>query len=212
MSNDPNRRYEQNVGIGEYRGPGERWAGPPSEHAPERPFDGGDDGGTAAAWLGLAEEIQKLGRLLASRPQDGPTGGASGQTDSDGMLALIVYKVAAGEQFRLRRAVVEAQGFTPAAPFAASDAWLGFYDLTQDSVPELTAGGAVGDIYQGALKDFAPSIAGGPIFPALFVDSEEEAAEIRGPNTLMLLVSEGPPLVRVTVNYQGILRRPRGIA
>ena len=211
MSNDPNRNYQGDVGLGQYRGPGERWPGPPSEHAPERPFDNADDGGTADAWLALAQEIQNLGQLLASQLQDGPTGVASGQTDSDGMLALIVYKVAAGEQFRLRRATVEAQGYSPAAPFAASDAWLGFYDLTQDSAPELAAGGAVGDIYQGALKDFAPSVAGGPIFPALFVDGEQQAAEIRGPNTLMLLVSEGPPLARVTVNYQGILRRPRGL-
>jgi hypothetical protein len=212
MSQDPNRDYEGAVGLGEHRPPGERWPGPPSEHAPARSFDGGLDDPSARAWLELADSIAELGRKLASQPQDGPTGVASGNTDADGMLALIVYKCAAGEQFRLRRATVEAQGFSPAAAFAAADAWLGFYDLTQDSVPEITAGLAVNDIYQGALKDFAPSVSGGPLFPALFVDGEEQAAEIRGPNTLMLLVFEGPPTTRITVNYQGDLKRPRGIA
>ena len=134
MSQDPNRNYQGETGLGEYRGPGQRWQGPPSERAPERPFDAAVDN-SGQAWLDLSESIAELGRALASRPQDGPTGIASGQTDADGMLAMIVYKVAAGEQFRLRRATVEAQGFSPAAPYSASDAWLGFYALAQDLAP-----------------------------------------------------------------------------
>ena len=75
----------------------------------------------------------------------------------------------------------------------------------------MSGGLAVNDIYQGALKDFGPVTTGGPLFPALFVDGEEEAAGVRGPDTLMLFVVEGPASTRITVNYHGILKRPRGI-
>ncbi len=210
---DPNRDYEGAVGIGEHRPPGERWPGPPSEHAPGPAFDSDDPRNELAQqWLELAGAIQELGRELASAKPDGPTGVASGMTDADGMAAIIVYRCAAGEQFRLRRAVVEAQGFSPASPFSAADAWLGFYDLAQEGIPESGLGLAVNDIYQGALKDFGPVTSGGPLFPSLFVDGEEQATEIRGPHTLMLIVFEGPASTRITCNYQGLLRRSHGIA
>jgi hypothetical protein len=210
MSPDPNAGYEGEVGIGEYRGPGERWQGPPSEHAPERAFDDAQNT-VAEAWVALADELASFGRLLASQPQDGPIGVASGNTDASGNLYQIVYKVAAGEQFRLTRAVCEANGQTPASPFSAASAWVALYATDLDQVPGGTFTG-LADALQGGQVMFGPPIAGGPILPFMYTAVESEAPEIRGPANLVLVVNAGPTTRRITLRYQGTLTKPRGVA
>jgi len=204
-----NRADEPQTGVGLYRGPGERWPGPPSEHAPVAPFDAGTDETEVESFLAVRKQIDELGRTLAQLvPPDEPTGIASGNTDASGNLFLVVYKVAAGEQFRLTRAVVECQGYTPASPYSNASAWGAFYELDTDTISSFTA---IGDVLQGAMKDLFPQTAGGPMFPAVFTDQGMQAAEIRGPRTLILVVASGPATKRVTVNYQGALKRQRGI-
>jgi hypothetical protein len=210
MSQEPNAGYEGGVGIGEYRGPGERWQGPPSEHAPERAFDDAQNT-VAEAWVALADELASFGRLLSAQPQDGPTGVASGNTDASGNLFLIVYKVAAGEQFRLTRADVEAFGFTPAAPFSGATAWVAMYASDLDQVPGGTFTG-IANALQGGQVMIGPPVAGGPMLPFLYAETESAAPEIRGPANLILVVNAGPATTRITFRYQGTLRRPRGIA
>ena len=61
------------VGIGQHRGPGERWDGPPSEHAPVAPFNPFGEP-IAEQALGLQEAIDRLGAVIAAAtPPDGPT-------------------------------------------------------------------------------------------------------------------------------------------
>jgi hypothetical protein len=195
-------------GIGLWRGPGERWAGPPGERAPEGAFDG-DGGNIAAQFVALRESLENLGRAIASATEeDPPTGVASGNTDASGNLWLPIYACAAGQQFRLHRAVVEAQGSSPTSPSSAG--WYGFYASDSDIAPGGTFTN-IGDVLQGSLKDFAPATAGGPTFPAVFTDNSMQAAEVRGPKHLILVVVGGPATKRITVNYQGSLRRARGI-
>jgi hypothetical protein len=192
-------------GLGLWRGRGKDWEGR-QEITPQ--FDGSDDP-TARSWLELRDSIERLGVLLSNAVQpDPPTGVATGNTDASGNAFIVVYAVAAGMQFRLHRAVVEAQGSTPTAPSSAG--WYGFYSLQSDAIP----GGSftnIGDTLQGSLKDFAPSTVGGPTFPAVFTDNSMQAVEVRGPSRLVLVVSGGPASKRVTVNYQGSLRRAHGV-
>lgn len=165
----------------------------------------------ADLWEKLGEEIEGLGRAVATLTEpDAPTGVASGNTNADGNAFVPIYFAADGMQFRLHRAVIECQGYTPAAPYTNAAAWIGIYALDQQQAPSTFT--AIGDQLQGALKDLAPSTVGGPIFPAVFTDNSMQAAEVRGPRGLVLVVVGGPASKRVTVNFQGSLRRARGIA
>ena len=173
-------------------------------------FDDAQDP-VANAWIAMADELQKFGRLLATQPQDGPSGVASGNTDASGNLFLIVYKVASGEQFRLTRALCEAAGQTPASPFSAAAAWVAMYATDLDQAPGGTVVG-IANAMQGGQVMFGPPVAGGPILPFLYTSEESNASEIRGPANLVLVVTAGPATARITVRYQGTLRRPAGIA
>jgi len=165
----------------------------------------------AKSMLELREQVAELARAIVnSTVPDGPTGIASGMTDASGNAFIIVYSCAAGEQFRLHRALVEAQGYTWAAPYSAGSAFLGLYSLQNTAAPASFTG--IADVYQGAQKDGGPPVAGGPILPVLFADEDAQASEVRGPNSLVLMISGGPASKRITVNYQGSLRRARGIA
>jgi hypothetical protein len=162
-------------------------------------------------WQELVEQVADLGRLIVnSTDPDPPTGIAAGNTNTDGNAYIPIYQVSQGEQFRLHRAVVECQSYTPAAPYTNSSGWMGFYSLDSRDAPASFTG--IGDLFQGALKDLAPSTVGGPLFPAVFTDNSMQASEVRGPKFLILVVVGGPASKRVTVNYQGSLRRARGIA
>jgi hypothetical protein len=205
-----NRADEPQEGVGLYRGPGERWPGPPSEHAPVAPF-GPFGEQEAESFLAMRDRIDELGRTLAQLvPPDAPTGVASANTNSDGNLFLVVYKVAAGEQFRATRLDVEAYGYTPAVPYANAAAWVAGYSTEADQVPGGTFTG-VGNALQGGQLFFGPPVAGEPILPFLYTAQESEAPEVRGPNLLALVIVGGPASTRVTVRYQGTLRRERGI-
>ena len=195
------------AGVGLWRGPGETWEPEGTERVPARPFTSDD---IANQFVKLHEAIENLGRVISNAVEpDPPTGVATGNTDASGNAFIVVYAVAAGMQFRLHRAVIEAQGSSPSSP--SSLGWYGFYSLGQDNLP----GGSytnINDVLQGSLKDFAPSTSGGPTFPAVFTDNSMQAVECRGPNRLVLIVSGGPVSKRITVNYQGSLRRAHGVA
>jgi hypothetical protein len=194
-------------GLGLWRGEGRRWEGPPSERAPARPFTADD---IPEQFEKLRLSIEQLGRLLSATEPDAPSGVASGNTDASGMLFLPVYAVAAGMEFRLHRAVVEAQGSSPTSPSSAG--WYGFYGVGMDQAPGGTVTATINDLLQGALLDFAPASAGGATFPAIFTDNSMQAAEVRGPQRLALVVVSGPATKRITVRYQGSLKRAHGIA
>jgi hypothetical protein len=163
-------------------------------------------------WAAIVEKIDALAREVVNTTQpDPPSGVASGTADANGNCFLVIYTVSMGEQFRLHRAVLEAQGFSPASPYAASTAWVGFYALDAVATPTTYVG--INDTLQGALKDLGPMASGGPIFPGVWTDSAPQGAEIRGPRALCLVVVGTAALAnkRITVNWQGTLRRARGI-
>jgi hypothetical protein len=82
-----------------------------------------------------------------------------------------------------------------------------------DAVATPTTYVGINDTLQGALKDLGPMDPGGPIFPGVWTDSAPQGAEIRGPRALCLVVVGTNALAgkRITVNWQGTLRRARGI-
>lgn len=161
------------------------------------------------SWLELQRKLDELGRGLAlhNRP-DTVAGPFGGSLDSDGNGYIGIYQAADGMEARLHRLVVNtlvlATGarYTPAAPYAASSAYLEILTAAQ---PQLDSVGNDG------LLDFAPPVAGGPIFPGLFTDNSMQASFVRGPNWFVLHVNGGPALGFVFGRYQIRLERQRGI-
>lgn len=212
MSQDPNQDYEGGIGIGEYRGPGEPWPGAPSEHAPTRPFDPEqlDPFDSAGQWLALAESIQQLGRMIVTHSQPNDPGAiATGQTDGSGNAVIPCYRVAAGEEFRVSRIVVEVDGSTPSAQFVGVG-FCGIYVL--ETFEGVTVGTNAGATTLGGLRDVAAGTATQGFLPAIFEYGDHQSPRVRGPRQIGVVISAGPVNKRVTVYYQGALRKMAGLA
>lgn len=198
-------------GIGLYRGPAEAIPDDLTPGQPPHPSEG-RQGPPASipleGWERTKEAIDELGRTraLASRP-DQVVDNASGNTDGSGNAILSVYQVAAGMEARLTRltvnALVAATGlpYTAAAPYASAGAYLEIHDVENES-----------QVGFSSLMDFAPPIAGGPIFPGLFTDELPQASMVRGPKMFVLKIVTGPVSTQVMCRYEITLSRAKGIA
>ena len=200
---------EPQVGIGLYRGPGERWEGPPGERAPAAPFDGGADN-SGQMWLSLRDSIERLGAFLARNSEpDEIAGIASGNTDASGNVWIPVYQVVAGMEVRVARITANALNpatgvpYTAASTFSAAAAYMHLH---------FADGNNSNDLARGTLFDFAPATAAGPIFPGLFEYGTLDTPFAPGPKWLMLHVNAGPVSTQVYARYQLKIRRQRGIA
>jgi hypothetical protein len=111
-----------------------------------------------ALWRDLSSRKRELSELAA----------VTSQTDASGNLDLPAYQVPLGFEATITRVNIEAGSgnFTPAAPFAAANAWAA-----------LIRGLRFGT---GSILDFAPASAGGPIFPGVWTDSATQAIRLRG--------------------------------
>jgi len=205
-----NRADEPQTGTGLYRGPGETWPPQASERVPQTEFDGGWDN-SGEAFLKMKDAIDQLGRAVAAATHpDGPTGTASGNTDASGNLYLPVYTVAAGEIFCLSRANVEAAGYNPGAVYTSAAAFAAFYATDSDIAPGGILTGVAAAL-QGSLLAFAPTVAAAQLFPWQYCSNDSYGCKVRGPSRLVLVVSGGPTTRLITVRYQGVLQRERGI-
>lgn len=116
---------------------------------------------------------------------------AQGTTTSGGALTLEVYDVPVGFEFVLTRLVIEADGFTPGAPYTAA----GAYVLVRRQ--------------GGARVNFASLVSGSGQLPTLFTDSVTSGAHFRNGEKVEVVVSGGPASTGIQVTAEGILRRPR---
>ncbi len=140
----------------------------------------------------LAEELARAftpdAELPVSvRPEE------SGETTTTGAVSIDVYTVPAGYDFNLTRLLVEAEGFTPAAPFTGAGAYIA---IRRSSV----------------LIDFAALIAvepsgGGKSLPALFTYSVTSGFRLSNKETLQVALVAGPATTVITARAEGFLRR-----
>lgn len=138
-----------------------------------------------------AEDIAAAIRPLLAEPELRTMRGAkSGATDSAGALSdLIVYTVPPGWDFSLNRLLIEADGYTPAAPWVNA---AGYIQLVRSGevVDFVTLGGAV---------------AGG--IPMLLADSDDTAHLFRNGQTVGLRIVGGPTSTVITAKFQGREKR-----
>jgi hypothetical protein len=112
--------------------------------------------------------------------------GASGRTDGAGALALRVYAVPLGREFSLHRLVVDAEGFTPGAPFTNA---AGYIDIRRS----------------GVRVDFVNLSVG---IPALALDGNDTAIRFRNGEEVEIVIAGGPASTNVRAEIQGMLREP----
>ena len=108
----------------------------------------------------------------------------SGVTDATGAVTIEVYTVPMGYEFALNRLVIDADGFTPGAPFKSG---VGFIDVRR----------------AGKRVDFVNLQNG---IPALAVDGPDTAIRFRNGEQLEVVLVGGPANTTVQVGAQGRLR------
>lgn len=107
----------------------------------------------------------------------------NGVTDGTGALTLEVFTVPLGREFALTRLVVDADGFTPGAPYKSGTGWI---DVRRS----------------GARVDFVNLQNG---LPALSVDSDKTANRWRNGEQLEVVLAGGPANTNIRVTGQGWL-------
>lgn len=140
-----------------------------------------------------------VSRLLAAsaRPRISRVYEASvgGQTNASGHAQILLFQVPAGFDFQATRVVLDMAGFTPAAPSAT-----GYVEIT-DGQP-----GALGAKAQvGSVRDFAPTAAGGAVFPQVSVDGEDSGAVYRGGSSVWANMVGCTASRQVAVYIRGLL-------
>lgn len=116
----------------------------------------------------------------------------SDTTTAAGLLQMPIYQVPAGFQFYLTRWNVEAEGFTPGAPYTAATANIQIINGRNFGV--------------GAIMDFLPNppAANGNILPASNTDGLEAACLFRSGEWISLMVRGGPATTAIYARIQGI--------
>lgn len=142
---------------------------------------------------------QVVERLLAqaARPRVARTYEASlgGQTDANGHLQILLYQAPAGFDFYLYRVVLDMVGATPQAPVTTG------YVQVCNGFP-----GALGvQAASGTVRDFAPTSAGGQVFPQVSTDGDDSAAVYRGGETVYLNVVGTTASKQVACYIKGLL-------
>lgn len=148
------------------------------------------------------ERLEALIALARQPERDIPLAASQGaQLNSNGAATFQVYEVAAGFDFYLTRCVVEAATFdattpyTPASPYSHADFWLGLFRSPNPR-----------DVDQGQLIDFTPTTDGQQGLPNV-AEYTQPGPLIRGGQFLVCYVTGGPASRRVSVNYEGYIRR-----
>lgn len=113
-------------------------------------------------------------------------------TSAAGLLELPIYQVPNGYQFYLTRWNVEAENFSPGAPYSNAVGQLMIFNGKNFGV--------------GAMVDFLPNppAANGAILPASRSTDFPSSPLFRGGETVSLRLVAGPASTRITVRIQGI--------
>lgn len=117
---------------------------------------------------------------------------AVGNTSAAGLLNLPIYLVPNGYQFYLTRWNVEAEGFSPGAPYSNAVGQISIFSGQEFGV--------------GAMLDFLPNppAANGAILPASSTDGLPSAPLFRGGETVSLRLVAGPVSTKINVRIQGV--------
>ncbi len=143
----------------------------------------------------LTQEIQRLEQTLRSSKRVKQVSDVVQESlDDSGNAVFAFYQVGAGFYFNLTQVCIEAEGYTPAAPYANADAWLGLF-VTKSNV---------GNPAQGQMFDFLPTTDGGQLFPGVG-DYDPPGRLARSTDYLVCRVAGGPANKRVTVRFDGLL-------
>ncbi len=111
----------------------------------------------------------------------------SGKTDGTGAVTIDVLTVPMGRRFRLTRYIIQADGFTPAAPYQGT----GFILVRREG---------------GQVVDFLPlTAASGGGIPAKSADSTSAAAEFVNGEKVEIAIVGGPVTTGISVYAQGTL-------
>lgn len=112
--------------------------------------------------------------------------GEGGQTDGAGAVTIPVYVVPLGREFALNRLLVDADGYTPAAPYTNAAGYI--------------------DVRRGGVRVDFVGLSNG--IPALSIDGKETANRFRNGETVEVVIVGGPANTSIQVEIHGMLRAP----
>lgn len=118
---------------------------------------------------------------------------ATANTNGSGNVVFPIYTVGQGFRFELGRLLINADGYTPAAPYSNASFWLGIF----------TSSDPAGTPAIGQMIDFLPTTAGAQGIPD--VADYDPAQILRTGQTLVCRIVTGPASTRITARYQGRL-------
>ncbi len=119
---------------------------------------------------------------------------AQANTDGSGNVTFPIYQVGAGFDLYVISYTVEAESFTPAAPYTNAAFWLGLFVSPNQKA-----------VSQGGMIDFIPTTAGSQGMPAVTQPSGGASWIIRSGNFLVADCHGGPASKRLTVHLDGYL-------
>ena len=135
------------------------------------------------------EASQLIAELLGAggRPQVPLRAEQAGKTDAGGNATVYAYTVPPGMGFRLTRVLVQADGFTPGAPFTGAGAYL---EIIRNDV----------------MVDFLPlTVGSGGSLPSAWSESESDAPYYANGDAAGIRVNLGPATTGLLVRIQGEL-------
>jgi hypothetical protein len=186
-----------------------------SRHDPHKPHDEPHELHLAPSSdpIGLLElirlELVKLNGQDEHRSVQEDT--IQGATDGAGSLLLPVYTVPADHNAFLTYAMVEAAGFTPAAPYSTAG-WIGLLEWRRGAVVPAAAQALIAAGNDpGMLRSFGPTVAGAAWLPSFFGAADSSGWAYRPESVVCLVINGGPVSKQVTVSYRiNLQRRRRG--
>ena len=126
------------------------------------------------------------GRVAASRDKRTQRPSGALRLDATGAGIITIYAVPLGMEFALHRLLIDADGFTPGAPYNAAAGYV--------------------DILRGDERvDFLSLAAGSGAIPAVFSAGDSDAVRFRNGEQVNLRVVGGPVSTTVQVRAQGTL-------
>lgn len=149
---------------------------------------------------GIAVAIRNLENTIRAEKIRRPVVGVTqASTDDEGNVTFPVYQAPAGQNFYASRVVVEANGYTPAAPYANANFYLALYASQNPN-----------QVAQGQLLDFTPATDGAQGLPNVSeYPADDGGPLIQGQHYMVCDVVAGPASTRVTVRYQGFVSAER---
>lgn len=144
------------------------------------------------AKLATKDDLKKMRKKLLERPYlKRFIAIGSGETDTNGNADFPIWNVPKNKTFFLYKAIIWADGYTPASAYSNAAAWLGIFHGPGQSPVNLA--------------DFAPYVSGSQIFPITFEWGTKEGPEFRGDDNPWLGVTKGPASTNVTALLFGEL-------